>query len=94
MAINGIDKSNEKLRVLAKELVVNGRQVAAAQAAKIADITTTATSGSLPTPNGAITVADATTPSVTELLEFCMELNAKVNAIIDALEGAGISASA
>jgi hypothetical protein len=38
------------------------------------------------TPNGAVTVADGATPTVDELLELFVELNAKVAAIIAALD--------
>jgi len=91
--VDGVNDANKRMRMNVKELYVNGARIGAAQAAKIADLTTTATSGSFPTPNGSVTVANASTPTVTELQEFCVELNAKINAIIDALEGAGISAS-
>lgn len=50
--------------------------------AAIADLTSTATSGSLPTPNGSVTIANAATPTVTELLEYCVELEAKVEAAL------------
>lgn len=94
MAITGISSEYQKSRFLCEELYVNGKQIASAQATKISDITVTATTGTLPTANGAITIANAATPTVAELQEFCVELNAKMNAVIDALEGAGISASA
>jgi hypothetical protein len=42
-------------------------------------VTVTATAGSLPTPNGAVTIANAATPTVVELLELCMELKAKLD---------------
>lgn len=44
-------------------------------------LTVTATAGSLPTPNGAVTIANAATPTVAELLELCMELKAKLDAL-------------
>lgn len=44
-----------------------------------AKVTVTATAGSLPTPNGAVTIANAATPTVVELLELCMELKAKLD---------------
>jgi hypothetical protein len=59
----------------------------------IANITTTATSGSLPTANNAVTIADATTPTVAELLEYCVELETKVEAILTALRNLGLVAS-
>lgn len=33
------------------------------------------------TPNGAVTIANGGTPTVAELLEFCVELNAKIAAL-------------
>ena len=44
-------------------------------------LTVTATAGTLPTPNGAVTIANAATPTVAELLELCMELKAKLDAL-------------
>ena len=49
-------------------------------------VTITATTGTLPTANGAVTIADAATPTVAELQEAIVELNAKVAAIIAALD--------
>lgn len=48
-------------------------------------LTITATTGTLPTADGSITVADAATPTVAELLEAIVELNAKVEALRTAL---------
>jgi len=45
------------------------------------------------TPDGAVTVADGSTPTVSELLELCEELTAQTNAILAALRGVGIVAS-
>ena len=59
------------------------------KAATVASVTATATTGSLPTANGSVTVADASTPTVTELLEYCTELNAKLAALIASLKSAG-----
>lgn len=42
-------------------------------------ITVTATLGTLPVANGAVTIADAATPTNAELLELCMELKAKID---------------
>jgi hypothetical protein len=64
-----------------------------AQPAAVADIATTATSGSLPTPDGSVTIADATTPTVTELLEYCVELEAKLEAALGHLRTLGLIAS-
>lgn len=92
--VDGVNDANKRLRMNVKELYVNGVQVAGTQAANIADLTITATTGTLPTANGALTISNAATPTVTELQEGIVELNAKVSAIIAALEGAGIAASA
>lgn len=63
------------------------------QAATVAALTVTATSGSLPTANGTITIANAATPTVAELQEFCVELNARLNALRTAMQTAGQLAS-
>lgn len=49
-------------------------------------LTVTATSGSLPTANGSVTIANAASPTVAELQEFCVELKAKVDALVTALK--------
>lgn len=59
------------------------------QAGAVAALTVTATSGSLPTANGSITIANAATPTVAELQEFCVELNARLNALRTALQASG-----
>lgn len=59
----------------------------------VAPLTVTAASGSLPTANGSVTIADATTPTVQELQEFCVELNARLNALRASLQAAGVLAS-
>ena len=73
---------------LAKEVAsqIDGAVAAKTQVAALAANTDTATTGTLPTPNGATTIANAATPTVAELLEFCMEIRAKIAAIIAALK--------
>ena len=73
---------------LAKEVArqIDGAVAAKAQVAALAANTVTATSGTLPTTNGSVTIANAATPTVAELLEFCMENRAKIAAIIAALK--------
>jgi len=66
---------------------------AAAQVAAISDITTTATTGTLPTANDTNTIADAATPTVDELLQYCVTLEAKVEALIDAMQAHGLMAT-
>lgn len=67
-----------------------GRQLLGDRQAAIANITVTVTSGSEPTPNGAITIADGTTPTVAELLEYCRELRAKLEAVTTTLQYHGL----
>lgn len=64
-----------------------------AQPTAVADLTTTATSGTLPTPNGSVTVADASAPTVSELLEYCVELEAKLEAVLSRLRDIGLLAA-
>jgi hypothetical protein len=64
-----------------------------AQQAHIANITTTATTGSLPTANSAVVIANTATPTVVELLEYCVELETKVEALLTALRNVGLLAS-
>jgi hypothetical protein len=63
------------------------------QPAAVANITTTATAGALPTPDGAITIADTATPTVTELLEYCVELETKLEDLLGKLRTVGIIAT-
>lgn len=55
-------------------------------AALTAGPTVTYTAGSAPAVSGSLTIADSATPTVTELLDYIVELNAKVNAITAALK--------
>jgi hypothetical protein len=57
---------------------INSNQVLGARGAGVTRISRTATSGSLPTPDGSITIANAATPTVVELLEYCTEIEAKL----------------
>lgn len=63
------------------------------QAGAVAALTVTATTGSLPTANGSVTIANAASPTVAELQEFCVELNARLNALRTALQASGALAS-
>jgi len=63
------------------------------QPTAVANITTVATFGTLPTPDGSVTIADATTPTVTELLEYCVELEAKLEAALGHLRTLGLIAT-
>ena len=68
----------------------NDKPMISSQQALVGDIAVTYTSGSAPAASGALTIADATTPTVVELLDFCEELNAKVAALTDILEAHGL----
>ena len=63
------------------------------QGSAVANLTVTATSGTLPTANGSVTIADATTPTVVELQEYCVELETKLEALLASLRTAGVIAS-
>ena len=73
---------------LAKEVAaqIDGGGAKKPQIVALAANTVTATTGSLPTPNNASIIANAATPTVAELLEFCVENRAKIAAIIAALK--------
>jgi hypothetical protein len=64
-----------------------------AQGAAVADLTITATTGTLPTANGSITIADAAAPTNAELLEYCVELEAKLETLLARIRSIGIIAS-
>lgn len=72
----------------------NDNGMVATQQALVADIVVTYTAGSAPAASGALTIANSATPTVTELLDFCEELNAKVKALSDVLESHGLMADA
>ena len=65
----------------------------ATQQSAIADITTTATTGTLPTADGTMTVADAAAPTNAELLEYCVELEAKLESALAVLRTYGLIAT-
>jgi hypothetical protein len=69
------------------DLQLNGTSTA------VTDITTTATAGTLPTPDGTVTIADADAPTVGELLEYCVELEAKLEAALGHLRTLGLIAT-
>jgi hypothetical protein len=49
-------------------------------------ITSTYSSGSRPAVTGTQTIANASTPTVVELLKYCSELEAKIDALAAALQ--------
>jgi hypothetical protein len=76
-----------------RPLSIKGAQVLGERQSAIASMTITATSGTLPTANGALTIANAATPTVAELQEGIVELLAKQNAILAALRAHGLIAT-
>lgn len=73
---------------LAKEVAtqISGATATKSQVVALTPITVTATTGSLPTPGGTVSIANTATPTVVELLDYCTELNTKLNALIAALK--------
>lgn len=66
---------------------------AAVQSTHVADLSATATTGTLPTADGTMTIADAASPTNAELLEYCRELESKVNALLAFASAHGLMAS-
>lgn len=66
---------------------------AAARPSAIADLTVTALTGTLPTADGSVTIADAASATNAELLEYCVELEAKLESALAALRTLGLIAS-
>ena len=64
-----------------------------AQASAIAGITSSATTGSFPSTDGSVTIADAAAPTVSELLEYCVELESKLELTLAALRNLGLIAT-
>lgn len=76
--------------------IASGGSITAAgtQASNVAEVAITYSSNDPSiTPNGAVTVADGSAATVAELLELIVELKANQDAMIQAMEGAGILAS-
>ena len=84
---------------LATRLDVNENKIgffgatAAVQSTHVADLSATATTGTLPTADGTMTIADAASPTNAELLEYCRELEAKVNSLLAFASAHGLMAS-
>ena len=66
---------------------------ASTKADAITDLTVTATSGTLPTADGSVTIANAASPTVAELLEYCRELEAKLELLLAAARTHGAIAA-
>lgn len=60
---------------------IGGKQVLGPRLPNIGDLAVSASSGTLPTVDETMSVSDAAAPTNVELLKFCMELAAKVDAL-------------
>jgi F0F1-type ATP synthase epsilon subunit len=79
-----------------KSMDFNGLEIEASQftglvngaisSAVATPVTITATSGSLPTANGSVTIANAASPTVAELQEAVVEINTKLTALLAAID--------
>lgn len=63
------------------------------QPAAVADLAVTFTANAPAAANGSITVADGNSPTVGELLEYCVELEAKLEDLLGKLRTIGIIAT-
>ena len=63
------------------------------QPAAIADLTVTATTGTLPTATGSQVIANAASPTNAELLKYCVELEAKLELALARLRSLGLIAT-
>ena len=66
---------------------------AAVQSTHVTDITTSASSGSLPTASDTNTISNAAAPTNAELLQYCVTLEAKVEALLAFASAHGLMAS-
>ena len=88
----------ETAGTLTTQLEINANTIgffgatAAVQSTHVADLSATATSGTLPTADGTMTIADAASPTNAELLEYCRELEAKVNSLLAFASAHGLMA--
>ncbi len=89
----------ETAGTLATRLEIDGNKIgffgatSAVQSTHVADITTTASSGSLPTANDTNTISNAASPTNAELLQYCVTLEAKVEALLAFASAHGLMAS-
>ena len=101
---DGAEAGRLKLQVqtagtLTTQLEIDGAKIgffgatAAARPGAITDLTVTASTGTLPTANGSVTIADAASATNAELLEYCVELEAKLESALAALRTLGLIAT-
>ena len=63
------------------------------QPAAVADLAHSTSSGTLPTPDGTVNISNAASPTNAELLTYCVELEAKLEAALARLRETGLIAS-
>jgi hypothetical protein len=63
------------------------------QPAAVADLAHSTSSGSLPTPDGTVNISNAASPTNAELLTYCVELEAKLEAALARLRESGLIAT-
>ena len=92
-----ISKFRERTSVVSENITIQSFRGSAIQLSRIVNevlnITTTASSGSLPVANGSITISNAASPTNAELLEYCVELESKLESALAALRSVGIIAT-
>jgi len=62
------------------------------QPSAVADLTTTFTENAV-TANGSVTIANGNSPTVSEVLEYCVELEAKLEALLSRVRDLGLIAT-
>ena len=85
------DNTDDIDLVSGKVFKIDGTQVVGAQGATIADLATTWTANPR-TATGSITIADGDTPTVEELGQYCVELEAKLELVLARLKAHGLIA--
>jgi len=73
-------------------VVINGKRVVGVQQQAITQFTVTASAGTLPPYDGGVQIANANTPTVQELLKFCVSLQTTQWYIINVLQQYGLTA--
>jgi hypothetical protein len=63
------------------------------QPAAVADLAHSTSSGTLPTPDGTVNISNAASPTNAELLTYCVELEAKLEAALARLRETGLIAT-
>jgi hypothetical protein len=89
---SGATASNE-INIGGAIITTVGTQVIGDQQSAIADLSVTFTANAPAAADGSITIADGSSPTNAELLEYCAENDAKIDAILTALRNHGLIAT-